>query len=261
MEALLSSAFDLLSSYDPIHIRRGLRNLDGLLAKICLAPAVGKESLGPNRKPEDPVFREFIKLQNGFEWNVAIRLISCLERLLGKKSSTQTNNLILSSLDLLQGLLLLHPPSRHLFAREIHMNVLLDLLDAGNSGPVQCATLLTLVTALLDKPQNTRTFEALEGLPTVTSLFKNRSTPRDVKLKCLEFLYFYLMPETTIMTSKPSTPNREGRKRGSSTSSSGSYTGTQHIRTTEEKQKLLGEWLTNVEDLVADLREGTPFAV
>ena len=69
MEALLSSAFDLLSSYDPIHIRRGLRNLDGLLAKMCLAPAVGKESLGPNRKPEDPVFREFIKLQNGFEWN------------------------------------------------------------------------------------------------------------------------------------------------------------------------------------------------
>lgn len=141
------------------------------------------------------------------------------------------------------------------------MNVLLDLLDAGNSGPVQCATLLTLVTALLDKPQNTRTFEALEGLPTVTSLFKHRSTPRDVKLKCLEFLYFYLMPETAIMTSKPSSPTRDGRKRGSSTSSSGSYTSTSHIRTTEEKQKLLGEWLTNVEDLVADLREGTPFAV
>ena len=106
-----------------------------------------------------------------------------------------------------------------------------------------------------------QTFEALEGLPTVTSLFKNRSTLRDVKLKCLEFLYFYLMPETTIMSSKPSTPNREGRKRGSSTSSSGSYTSSHHIRTTEEKQKLLGEWLTNVEDLVADLREGTPFTV
>lgn len=36
------------------------------------------------------------------------------------------------------------------------MNVLLDLLDAGNSGPVQCATLLTLVCGLLDNPANTR---------------------------------------------------------------------------------------------------------
>jgi hypothetical protein len=34
--------------------------------------------------------------------------------------------------------------------------VLLDLLDAGNSGAVQSSTLLTLVCALLDHPQNTR---------------------------------------------------------------------------------------------------------
>lgn len=96
----------------------------------------------------------------------------------------------------------------------------------------------------------------------MTSLFKLRDTPRDVKLKCLEFLYFYLMPETTTAPSKPSTPSREGRRRGSSTSSSGSsYARSQHIKTTAEKQKLLGEWLTNVDDLVADLREGTPFSV
>lgn len=70
METLLSSAFDLLSSYDPIHIRKGIRHLEGLLAKMCLAPSVTKEGeAGPPRKPEDPVFREFIKLQNGFEWN------------------------------------------------------------------------------------------------------------------------------------------------------------------------------------------------
>lgn len=68
----------------------------------------------------------------------------------------QNNLLILSTLDLIQGMLLLHPSSRKLFAREIHMNVLLDLLDAGNSGPVQCATLLTLVCGLLDNPANTR---------------------------------------------------------------------------------------------------------
>ncbi|KAF8467253.1 cell division control protein 14 [Kalaharituber pfeilii] len=263
METLLSSAFDLLSSYDLLHIRKGLRHLEALLAKMCLAPHITKEvdATGTAKKPDDPVYREFIKLQNGFEWNISIRLIACLERLLGKKSSGQINSLILSCLELLQGLLLLHPSSRQLFAREVHMNVLLDLLDAGNSASIQCAALLTLVSALLDRPQNTRTFEALEGLPTVTSLFKRRDTPRDVKLKCLEFLYFYLMPETAPIASKPSTPHREGRKRGSSSSSTSSFTTPHYIKTTEEKQKLLGEWLTNVDDLVADLREGGPFGV
>ena len=38
-------------------------------------------------------------------------------------TDVQTNSLILSCLELLQGLLLLHPQSRQLFAREIHMNV------------------------------------------------------------------------------------------------------------------------------------------
>lgn len=68
----------------------------------------------------------------------------------------QNNILILAALDLIQGMILLHPHSRKLFAREIHMNVMLDLLDAGNSGAVQCATLLTLVCALIDHPANIR---------------------------------------------------------------------------------------------------------
>lgn len=71
-------------------------------------------------------------------------------------ADNQNNLLILASLDLIQGMLLLHPPSRKLFAREIHMNVMLDLLDAGNSCNVQSATLLTLVCALIEHPQNTR---------------------------------------------------------------------------------------------------------
>jgi hypothetical protein len=78
----------------------------------------------------------------------------------------QNNLLILASLDLIQGMLLLHAQSRKLFAREIHMNVMLDLLDAGNSSAVQSATLLTLVCALIDHPTNTRvSFSEIYGLP------------------------------------------------------------------------------------------------
>ena len=72
---------------------------------------------------DDPAFREFFKLQEGFQWNVTMRLVGCLERLMGKGSNGQNDLLILSTLDLIQGVLLLHPPSRSLFVQEIHMNV------------------------------------------------------------------------------------------------------------------------------------------
>jgi Cell division control protein 14, SIN component len=138
MEVLLSHSFDYLSSSSPQKIRKGLRQVEGLLAQICLSrspPANKRHSmvpLGQHTSPsskkladlkEDPAFREFFKLQQGFQWNVAMRLISCLEHLMGKGSNGQNDLLIISTLDLLQGALLLHPPSRELFAREIHMNV------------------------------------------------------------------------------------------------------------------------------------------
>lgn len=253
---------------------------------------------------------------------VATRLVSCLERLLGMGDSTytthdsdcedfpdtlpddQTDLLILSALTLLQGILLLHPPSRSIFAREIYMNVrpissiapiltdtrhlqlLLDLLDIQSCPSIPSTTLLVLVTALLATPANTRTFERTDGLLAMTSLFKSRSTPRDVKLKVVEFLYFYLMPETPAPTSAnssinagtPATAAGQGLQRspsklpggfgerrsnslhGAEGGGGGGGVGEERItRTMEEKQKLLGRHLSNVEDLVQDLRDNAPF--
>lgn len=137
METLLSHSFDYLSSASPQKIRKGLRQVEGLLAQICLS----KNAASPNKrnsmiplgttpspkKPkdlyEDPAYREFFKLQQCFQWNIAMRLIGCLERLLGKESNGTNDLLVVQALDLIQGVLLLHPPSRELFAREIHMNV------------------------------------------------------------------------------------------------------------------------------------------
>jgi hypothetical protein len=140
MEALLSLSFDNLSSYDASKIRKGLRQVEGLLAQICLSnpsrPSTsdrrrsivepGKEP--PPRKtlselPNDAAFREFFRLQEGFEWNVAMRLVTCLDRLMGKSNDGQSDILIIQTLDLIQGILLLHPPSRSLFSRELYMNV------------------------------------------------------------------------------------------------------------------------------------------
>ena len=144
MEALLSLSFDNLSSYDQSKIRKGLRQVEGLLAQICLSSAAPKSAaekrrsvIDPGREPpprkalnelvNDPAFREFFKLQEGFEWNVALRLVNCLDRLLGKTNDGQNDLLIIQTLDLIQGIMLLHPPSRSLFAREVYMNVCIPL--------------------------------------------------------------------------------------------------------------------------------------
>lgn len=76
-----------------------------------------------NELPEDPAYREFFKLQQSFQWNMTLRLIGCLERLLGKESNGMHDLLVIQTLDLIQGVLLVHPPSRDLFVRDMHMNV------------------------------------------------------------------------------------------------------------------------------------------
>lgn len=142
MEALLSVAFDNLSSYDGPKIRKGLRQVEGLLAQICLSsphdvsppasptaahsPAPSSSSGGKSlaELASDLAFREFFKLQDGFEWNVVTRLVGVLERLMGRAYDDGQNDLLfLGVLDLIQGLLLLHPPSKALFSREQNMNV------------------------------------------------------------------------------------------------------------------------------------------
>ncbi|KAF2276424.1 cell division control 14, SIN component [Westerdykella ornata] len=292
MEALLSLAFDNIASKDTQKIRKGLRQIEGMLAQICLASGRSKPSTPAHRRnasainlseqpqhapkklgalSEDLAFREFFRLQEGFEWNVAMRVADCLERLLGMHSDGQNDLLILSALSNLQGLLLLHPPSRTIFGREVYMNLLLDLLDPYNCPAIQSAALLVLVTALLATPQNTRTFENMDGLLTVTTLFKDEETTQSVKLKLLEFLYFYLMPEAPVpAVSAPNTAmglHRSPSKlvgafdRRSSTVSGDDGGGPTRkgIRSQEEKQHMLGQYLSNVDALVQDLQETAPF--
>jgi len=154
----------------------------------------------------------------------------------------------------------------------IRFQHLLDLLEPVNCPAIQSATIITLVCALIDTPQNTRTFEALDGLLTITSLFKSRETSREVKLKLVEFLYFYLMPETPSIPSASATASVPAIIQRSPSKLAGAFnradTGasrkradseSEHVRSTEEKQALLGRHLNSVDDLVADLRESTPF--
>ncbi|KAK3989293.1 cell division protein Cdc14 [Cladorrhinum sp. PSN332] len=221
MESLLSLAFDNLSSFDGSKIKKGLKQVEGLLAQICLSgPSSSnhrssQSQLQSQRKglsdlAPDPAFREFFKLQEGFEWNVAQRLLTTLDWLVVRGGDGHYDLLIVNALDLIQGVLLLHPPSKILFSRSVHMNLLLDLLEPINCPAIQSATIITLVVALLDVPQNMRVFEQLDGLLTITSLFKSRETGREVKFRLTEFLYFYLTPETPAV---PKATNANGQQK------------------------------------------------
>ena len=167
MESLLSHSFDYLASPSPQKIRKGLRQVEGLLAQICLSKpstkadrrqstlVLGAAPSSPSAKQlsnlkDDPAFREFFKLQQGFQWNIAMRLISCLERLMGQKNNGVNDLLIISTLDLIQGALLLHPPSRELFAREIYMNV---------SRSVSCCARFLLTFDFKDIPRPPRSIK------------------------------------------------------------------------------------------------------
>lgn len=196
---------------------------------------------------------------------------------MGMGNPSHTDLLILTTLDLLQGTLLLHPPSRTLFTPETNMNLLLDLLDPSNPPKIQSQTLLVLVTALLDCPANTRTFEGIDGLLTVTSLFKSRGASREVRMRTLEFLYFYLMPESAGFAGGAAKADTAIVQRSPSKLEGGAFA--RHVRThsgddsgpmdvdelppdtrsMEEKQELLGQYLNNVAELVQDLQESAPF--
>ncbi|KAH9892274.1 cell division control 14, SIN component [Xylariomycetidae sp. FL2044] len=338
MENLLSLAYDNLSSWDGPKQRKGLRQVEGLLANICLSrqqssssgsssnqkdrrasvakdPGKGsydddgegtenggvdeeydddddaEEEQTPSQTTtattkklsqlaDDPAFCEFFKLQEGFEWNVALRLVNTLDRLISRSGDGSKDLLILNALDLIQGALFLHPPSKLLFARELEMGLLFDLLDPDFCPAIQSAAMLTLTIALLDTPQNTRTFERADGLLTVTSLAKSRGSSREVKKRSMEFLYFYLMPETpSIPTaaaarrdSVPGMLQRSPSKlakafafvghgpdgkagRGGGAGGAGGDGESGETRSQEEKQALLARHLgeSGVRDLVKDL--------
>jgi len=83
MESLLYLSFDNISSRDTTKIKKGLRQIEGLLAQICLvgsrskahkrsASTVTEEDTGLRTLEQiaaDPAFREFFRLQESFDGN------------------------------------------------------------------------------------------------------------------------------------------------------------------------------------------------
>ncbi|KAF8165725.1 cell division control protein 14, SIN component-domain-containing protein [Crassisporium funariophilum] len=119
------------------------------------------------------------------------------------------------SLSLVQGVALNHDPSKIDLGRKCALEILLDLLLASrhltipaekappkqNAPPLTSVVLDTLLCILVDSSAALRSFEEANGTQAVVKILKRAGTPREVRMKCLEFLYFYLLDETPTPTS------------------------------------------------------------
>uniref|UniRef100_A0A0K3CI08 BY PROTMAP: gi/342321524/gb/EGU13457.1/ Proteophosphoglycan ppg4 [Rhodotorula glutinis ATCC 204091] n=1 Tax=Rhodotorula toruloides TaxID=5286 RepID=A0A0K3CI08_RHOTO len=74
-------------------------------------------------------------------------------------------------------------------------------LASANAPPVlpmtqlALAALDTLLCALVDRPKNMRKFEEIGGLPAIVKVLKDKNVPQAVRIKVVELLYYYLLPE------------------------------------------------------------------
>ncbi|KAK6514217.1 hypothetical protein TWF506_008620 [Arthrobotrys conoides] len=281
-EEVLSQAFDRLShSHSPTSIQIGLKAIDEYLALVCstpvpiCSPVAAKKSTTPTNTtaasdrdpaqekisyPTSPWIKEFKKLQDGFQYNIALRVIVCMDKILSEKKNSEQDALLTLCLQCLQGTMLLHPESRNLFARETHMTTFIELLTRRQPPELRVLTIDTLVSALLECPANTRTFEALNGLHTISLLFKNRQTPENVRLRVTEFLYFYLLPEIEDSQDHHHHHQSKYQMRESGYSSAQVVViGNERVmgpktRSIQQKEEMLGKYLKGIGGIVQDIR-------
>jgi hypothetical protein len=173
----------------------GLSALDALLRSLVpyVEPAAAERDAAP--------LRQFCQLQDTFDHNLTAALLHVYRRLAAAPRSAAAEAELLQCNRLLQGLLLLHPPSRNLFARRANMALILAFLRptpaqpapaqpaptpptppaasaapavAPLTPPFPTATaaallVLTLIHILLKNLPNFRTFEQCDGCALVIS--------------------------------------------------------------------------------------------
>lgn len=231
----ISTALDDLSSSRSSFSRRqrALDQLERVVAETCAA-ANGD----PTR------FGQFLELQDGFECNIASRLLTFITcslptlkacKLEEEEDATEEERALFScvaqAMSLLQGVALLHAGSKAFLARKWVMELFLSLLicrqpttpehslpasptksprkisSIPNSAPnLAIAIIDTLLCVLVDAPLAIRAFEEVNGLEIIVKSLKRVGIPRDIRMKCLEFLYWYLLPEDTPPSRNSSAP-------------------------------------------------------
>ncbi|KAH9854842.1 CDC14-domain-containing protein [Lenzites betulinus] len=143
-----------------------------------------------------------------------------------KGDATTISSQLSRAMAIIQGVALTHKSSKQTLGRRYSLEVLLELLlvsrhlettstpcpsapTSPRSGaasttppqtseiPLTSVVIDTLLCILVDSIPALRVFEDLNGVQVIVKILKRAGTPREVRMKCLEFLYFYLLDETT----------------------------------------------------------------
>ncbi|KAH7343596.1 cell division control protein 14, SIN component-domain-containing protein [Rhizoctonia solani] len=201
-----------------------LEHIHSLLADVCV------RSHDSHQRPR------FFQQQNDFETNIVSRILTSgilsastisriVDEIRAKASSSSTTADITSlALSALQGMALIHARSKTHLGRRLGIQTLLDLLtalrhasvnpddpdttltsgvDSSDSrlamllSPLSCSVVDTLLCLLVDSPLALRVFEECNGLEVIVRSLKKISG-QNVRMKCLEFLYFYLQDEDVL---------------------------------------------------------------
>lgn len=251
MDELILDAAHEIASGDAIE---GLKKLDGLLVEVCQinAGANGKPTSsinGTGRFACEVLFqrsrtRQFLELQDNAMYNITSIMARELCKLgtLPEDLTLEEERRVLIMLDLIQGCCLLHYQSRNIFGNERTMQAVLRLIGQSAPQQLQLSGISTLVSILVHNVRNIRLLERLDGIAQICSLFKKRDTSKDVKLRILEFLFFYLIPETSKSNSDHDESTRVYER-----------------KSTRDKQEILENYLSNVAGLVREFESSKPF--
>ncbi|KAH9833640.1 CDC14-domain-containing protein [Rhodofomes roseus] len=160
-----------------------------------------------------------------------------------KREMSTISGQLVQALSIIQGVALTHKGSKRFLGRHYAMGTILDVLltsryvpristkDSGrtpssasnasgdssaSSGAnpfmhLTCVTMDTVLCILVDSSQAIRVFEELGGLQVMVKLLKRTGSSREIRMKCMEFLYFYLLDETSgfTMTNADGLPQAE----------------------------------------------------
>ncbi|GAA5858056.1 hypothetical protein JCM9279_000922, partial [Rhodotorula babjevae] len=206
--ALVSVIHDLVSLYSTHQdAAAALDRLEHLVAPLALDPSSNLAQLD-----------RFLETQDSHHLNLTAVLLEHLARSLAldrahAHAHAQARPALVwtnwtRALRLVQGLLLLHRPSQRLFARKASFEYLLAILDLTPQAATHLAlaALDVLLCALVDRPANVRVFEDLDGLAALVGTLKDKAVAQPVRIKVIELLYFYLLPEAAPPVSSAPDP-------------------------------------------------------
>ncbi|KAL6452323.1 hypothetical protein SBY92_001581 [Candida maltosa Xu316] len=207
MEKQILDIVESLTSNELPTIITGLQDLDTLLYNLL--PSI---KIYHQFKSHDSNLKNFINLQNNFQFNLMQYLVPIYNYDLSNENYLLLNKLV-------QGLLLIHPTSKKVFNISKNMKVLLDLLETNTSKELIISLISTLIHVLLKNFDNYRVFENLNGCGIIIKHFKltsfenlqsdtgekeKDSDNNNLNFKIIEFLMLYLLEEVNNPTGSKS---------------------------------------------------------